>query len=706
MDNYGVKLTADISEFKNKIKEAGEESEKVAKKIQSNLDMRKVNTAIGIKPKETEHYNFNQYTKIMDLQKKSGIKDLVVEFGSLTNSMKLFNNEVENINTSKLDTISKMRFGESWFKGVGNFKLYQEKMSSDSADIGGILERQSDEVTEFGKSLQQNSSFWDENTQKAEQYDNALINISKDHEEVDKSASKISGEISKAFTKGLKSVKRLTIGFLGARSAFMLFRKYLGEYSRQNEEFAAKMQLTTGVITNALAPAFEWFGNVIQYAVIGLARIIELLTGVNILGKTVDNSLKGASESAKELNDNLSGLDEISNIDTDASGLSTGLQSQLNALDEFQKKIKEVDEWFKKYGIDKAILGIRDALKELWGWITEHPFLTGAFVVGLLTFKDVIIPALVSKIAGTGGTGGALSLLGAFKALIAVGVVAWVTDTVNSMDKEFTKIEDEANKVQELADNWIDALREKKNYYEDTSEYGDYEETKQKSIKMYDMLAEQKQKLAKRVNLWTWIFEPSEYYNLKDQIKEIDDKMGTIVTETNKITIGYEATNKKIGESVKLTDNMQKKLEKANEKAKLIKDNSKIDLKLNTTEADNQMKQWVNKWKNFNIGVSSSGSLKLPSYDVGTDYVSKDQIALIHEGERIIPKQYNNSEYLGQLGNSETNMLLMELNRSILEFANRPQTLNVNGKELAKVTYSDYQEEGSRRGTNTSIRRV
>ena len=38
--------------------------------------------------------------------------------------------------------------------------------------------------------------------------------------------------------------------------------------------------------------------------------------------------------------------------------------------------------------------------------------------------------------------------------------------------------------------------------------------------------------------------------------------------------------------------------------------------------------------------------------------------------------------------------------------SDRPIVLNVNGKELAKATYGDYQEEGSRRGAYTSIRRV
>ncbi len=112
-----------------------------------------------------------------------------------------------------------------------------------------------------------------------------LVDVSKSADKVSDSTLNIGNTISNNFKKGLKSVKRLTLGFLGARSAFMLFRKYLGEYQSQNEEFASKMQLTTNTIVNALAPAFEWFGNVIQYVIIGLAKVVELLFGVNILSR-------------------------------------------------------------------------------------------------------------------------------------------------------------------------------------------------------------------------------------------------------------------------------------------------------------------------------------------------------------------------------------------------------------------------------------
>lgn len=51
----------------------------------------------------------------------------------------------------------------------------------------------------------------------------------------------------------------------------------------------------------------------------------------------------------------------------------------------------------------------------------------------------------------------------------------------------------------------------------------------------------------------------------------------------------------------------------------------------------------ANTESTFSSPVSSSSvaELSLPSFDVGTDYVPKDMLALIHEGERITPKAFN-----------------------------------------------------------------
>lgn len=197
------------------------------------------------------------------------------------------------------------------------------------------------------------------------------------------------------------------------------------------------------------------------------------------------------------------------------------------------------------------------------------------------------------------------------------------------------------------------------------------------------------------------------------------------------------------------TNTMQQYLEKANTRAQFVNDttgkwqgnvlstnnefgnfskninntfdkNYQLNIKTDDSAIDSTKAKIDNTFKNpvkIKFTAVASGALSkmaglagnvlkdlgIGSYDVGTDYVPRDQIAMIHEGERIIPKKYNNSN---SLNNEETNSLLIELNKNVLELANKPSILNVNGKELAKATYSDYQEEGSRRGSNMSIRRV
>lgn len=579
-------------------------------------------------------------------------------------------------------------------------------------------------------------------------------------------------EISKAFNKGLKSVKKLTIGFLGARSAFGLFKKYMGQYSSENDVFAEKMRLTSSVIANTLAPAFEFFGNVIQYAVIGLARIIELLTGVNILGKTVDNSLKGASKSAKELNDNLSGLDEISNIDKEAGGLSTGINSQLEAISDFKKKIEEVDAWFKKHKIDEKILAIKNAVKSVWNWMTDHPILTTAFISGLIALKTGIIPSLVSALSGSEST----SLLGGFKALLAVSLSIWAIDQYNVLNDLENRVEEIEKRLRNASSKHEAKAGEKTAYMKEFNDYNekDYKDAKKEYKDAIKDLEEANKEEKKLVNAWTWILTPDKYYDAKDRIKENNRRIARLKEKIQQLNVTYDIGTDSIGKSVQLTDTMQQNLEKANKRAKFINDNTfewqgninnannkadtlvgtlstgfgnldnsiknssndfgdftydinktfdknyELNIQTNDKEVDETKKKIDNTFKNpvkIKFTAVASGALSkmaglagnvlkdlgIGSYDVGTDYVPRDQLAMIHEGERIIPKKYNNSQYMG---NDETNSLLIELNRNVLELANKPSILNVNGKELAKATYSDYQEEGSRRGSNMSIRRV
>jgi len=48
--------------------------------------------------------------------------------------------------------------------------------------------------------------------------------------------------------------------------------------------------------------------------------------------------------------------------------------------------------------------------------------------------------------------------------------------------------------------------------------------------------------------------------------------------------------------------------------------------------------------------------------------------------------------------------LLLELNRNISELANRPIVMNINGKQFAQATYTDYQNEGNRLNYSSAIK--
>lgn len=508
---------------------------------------------------------------------------------------------------------------------------------------------------------------------------------------VSSNMGKIGGDIDKSFTKGLKSVKRLTIGFLGARSAFMLFRKYLGEYQNQNEDFANKMQLTTNVIVNSLAPAFEFFANIIQYVVIGLARIIELLFNVPILSKTVSNGFKDASKSAKEFNDNLSGLDEISNIDTDASGLSTGIQSQLNALDEFQKKIAEVDEWLKKTGLDKFFIGLGDTIRSIWGWVSQHPWETLLGIGTFLTLKNFILPALM-------GAGGIAGLTTAFTTLgVAIAGAITVGLWVNLIDK-----------INEA----IDAV----NHYHEVLK-GGVEQTDEQIAGYQRMILDLQQKIANgTMTPYDWQVYQKALKRVIEDLNLQNELIKEQATPWEKIFDYSEETQKQLDKNNDLITEYLNTIEKI---PKEYNTTVTADLEIDTYRAEQKFNQMFGGIRNTIADLKSragkaSGGIFAGHWQPITAYAGG---GLPDAGQMFVARE-SGPEMVGTIGGHtaviNNDQIVASVSSGVYEAvmaamggqSDRPIVLNVNGKELAKVTYGDYQEESSRRGANTSIRRV
>ena len=119
----------------------------------------------------------------------------------------------------------------------------------------------------------------------------------------------------------------------------------------------------------------------------------------------------------------------------------------------------------------------------------------------------------------------------------------------------------------------------------------------------------------------------------------------------------------------------------------------------------NRLIDWVNSKLAFDYGglriagvqVIEPYSVKLahigsiPSLDVGTNYVPNDQLAMVHQGEAIIPKRFNSEEFFEQ-GSEETNDLLRELIEVIQK---KDFDVNLDGRSLTR-TVSKYQHSMAR----------
>ena len=554
--------------------------------------------------------------------------ELVIKTEGFKRALNNASKEADSFNKKVQKSFSVSPFGGKIDAGVGSdfTKAFNEatrvsnidwsNARSQTLSLNDATKETTQEVTNLAESTKKTTQEVTNLAESTKETSNNMNNMGSSSKNVGK-------QISASFKNGINSIKRLTIGFLGARSAFSLFRKYMSEYQSQNEDFNNKMQLTTNIITNALAPAFEFFGNVIQYAVIGLARIVELLTGVNILGKTIDNSFKGASKSAKEFNDNLTGLDEISNIDTDASGLSAGIQSQLNALDEFQKKIAEVDAWLERSGVKKFFEGlkfvvdiVREAISKTWNKLIES-FGTGDF-----------------SWIGKGLQSGfelAAQLIGSIN---WEGLGSFIGNTISSLI---------------LDTDWIGLG---------------------KSI--LNLVLKGITSLGK--------FQ----YGLIDGVLDSFKKH-----ISDKFKIDGESLGGKLASAI------------INGYTKYYKSVIKVG---------NPLYAIVDWFKGkANGGVFTGGSWhQIQAYaggglpDAGQMFVARESgpemVGTIGGHTAVI----NNDQIVASVSSGVYEAVMAAMGGQ----SDRPIVLNVNGKEFAKATYGDFQEESFRRGTNTSIRRV
>lgn len=93
-------------------------------------------------------------------------------------------------------------------------------------------------------------------------------------------------------------------------------------------------------------------------------------------------------------------------------------------------------------------------------------------------------------------------------------------------------------------------------------------------------------------------------------------------------------------------------------------------------------------WTMSNIKIP-----KIPTLEVGTNEIKAEGLYHLHEGEAVVPKKYNPATdgYNDGADNRQIIDLLIDLNASMIQYAERPININMDSKKVAEATYDNIQ---------------
>lgn len=475
-----------------------------------------------------------------------------------------------------------------------------------------------------------------------------------------------------SFNNLWSSVKKGTLLLLGARSAFLLLREGMQSALQADESLQSQQEVTSNAIGQLFVPAMKVALDTVQYLVIGIALLIKMFTGYDALAKVTTRNIQQATKETKKFNKELTTMDEITNLNDESTGLgiSSGLQSDLNALEEFNKKVEEVQKLFNNWGIQNIV----DKLKDLWNWIVENK---NALILLGATLGTVFAISKISSWLGNinqliGGNGKGLigfhSILSTIATIgiISVGVSLLYTgmtgrDIINDINEIRTNAKELEDSSKKLAESRLFYLNK-------TLEV----------LQEGNLSEEQRNTLLKNAE--------EEFGKLKQSMEE-----GVVFTEEQKNQI------QEYYDILKDIDG--------------YKANAEIEATVDAVMSQKSKNWWnnfVEAWEitaNSFLGLftggkkisgarfATGGVLTKPTYGLMAEYSGAST-----NPEIISPQNIMYDTMLDAFGTILPSLQSQNQNGDII--------LNINGKELARATFSDYKAEEQRINNSPIIRRT
>lgn len=509
-----------------------------------------------------------------------------------------------------------------------------------------------------------------------------------------------SKDLGKGVSKNVFTIKKLALGLIGVRTAMSVLTKSVNAYLSFDSDLQDSLTNSWNMLGSLLAPAIELVARLFAMATNYIAQFVSALTGIDLVARANAKSLESqakATQKASKAQRGLLSMDEITNLPTESS-VTPASQIQIDdtiksfkLLDDILAHLKE-GQWHL-VGEDIA-RGIDNLLGSInWGDIKSKAyklgynfadFLNGLFEVDWNQLGNTISETINTFIELVKGFIDKFSFI-----QLGVGLA-------NMISKAFLNIDwDELAKT---INTGIEKIGDGISVFLTTFKWGDIGGKFGDFVASIDWGGLLFEAIKNSLLLMSGLgeFLTSFFEELFDKVADkIGDKVDKIFKDLENGNINFTDWLKKaIPKAFKgilnsVIGTLNTVISKVN---KFL-----IPLRALIVTLGNVAGK---KWTLNNISLPM-----IPTLATGTNDIEYEGLYHLHEGEAVVPKRYNPATggYDNSIDNKQIIELLVSLNSSMLEYAERPININMNSRKVAEAIYDDTEQLDRNRNKSNAV---
>lgn len=536
--------------------------------------------------------------------------------------------------------------------------------------------------------------------------------------------------IGKDVNSNIKQFKKLALGLIGVRTVMSVLTKAVNAYLSFDTELQDSLNNSWNTLGALLAPAIELVARMFAIATHYVAEFVSALTGINLVARANAKALESqakANAKANKAQRGLLSMDEITNLPTENGG---AVANQI-AIDNTIKSFKMMDDllghlkngdWHEA-GEDIA-RGINDMLSSIdWNSIQQKAYETSYnfadFLNGLFEVDWSQIGATLAESVNT-WTKLVKGFVDKFSFIqLGKGLGNALTNFIKNIDWEEAGVT--VYKGLHGIFQGINAFLSTVDWSLVGEKFGDFVrninwiQLGKDIIKGISLIGQGILDFISGfiVSLFKDVSDDTKksIINIGDTIYDIVNDSIDKITSVPRKAIEYVKTifNDFIDGihdllNGKFLDGI-KKVGKSIINAFILPLNTFIDgfnavlIPLRATIL------LLAKASGKNLTMDDIRVPNIPQLETGTPNIETEGLYHLHEGEMVVPKRYNpnTNGYDDGKDNKEIINLLVSLNASMLEYAERPININMNSKKVAEAIYDDSQQISKNKNQSNAV---